>query len=129
MKSQYMKPFFYAESYAVSDSIAKCNIDIDTTPALTVTDTTKLCTVQDEGHTIGGKNGQKGSIVDFLAQYNLQLPITIFNDGDGGACMIDWDGRRNYVYQTGDNFARTFFGNNATPAGHAPGYDGASFLS
>ena len=134
MKTKYEKPLFIVENYTFSDSIAKCDIDIDTTEPLKIYrkigdegTNTKLCGVMDEGHVWGGQNGKKGSIIDRLKETRNQ--ITLFNDGDSLGCQYDWDGRNNVVAQTGDSFAESFFGNDANPDNHAPAYNGQVFMS
>ena len=128
MKREYVKPMFYAEEYVFNSSIAKCDIDVDTTPPLMIIKgQTKLCKVNDEGHVWGGQNGKKGSIIEEC--HEDRNPITLFNDGDALACQYDWDGRKNIVAQTGDSFSDSFFGNGANPDNHAPAYNGQVFMS
>lgn len=127
MKKNYSKPFFFAEAYRFSSSIAKCDIDIDTTEPLTFIKTeTNACSGGD-GHVYGGNNGSKGTIV---TKCNGGNQITLFNDGiEKTACEFDWDGRKNIVAQTGDNFAVSMYGNDADVKKHAPSYGAQVFLS
>lgn len=128
MKREYVKPVFCAEEYVFNSSIATCDIDIDTTEPLTIIrGKTKLCPVQDNGHTFGGSNGNKGSITTILDDHSNS--VTLFNDGDNLACKYDWDGRVNIVAQTGTSFADSFFGNEASQGNHAPAYNGKTFMS
>lgn len=140
MKRVYEKPMFYAEAYTFNESIAKCDIDIDTTPPLDlVCGTTNMCTgkinddtdnAKEDGHTFGGHKGPgvcggAGTIHTELG-HKCGTAATIFN-GDG--CTYDWDGRTNIVAQTGDNFAESFYGTDSDVKNHAPGYNGKTFLS
>ena len=125
---KYEKPIFIVESYTFSDSIAKCDIDIDTTGPLTIIKgETKLCPVDDNGHVWGSQNGKKGSIIEKC--HETKTEITLFNDGDSTGCEYDWNGRTNIIAQTGDSFANSFFGNGANPDNHAPAYNGQVFMS
>jgi len=124
---KYESPMFFAETYRFSSSIAKCDIDIDTTAPLSIIlGQTSMCDGGADGHVYGGQNQKKGSIVENGIAVS---PATIFNDGASSACWYDWDGRTNKVAQTGDNFAASFYGNQANEAKHAPGYEGQTFLS
>lgn len=88
---------------------------------------TNLCNHGEDGHVFGGQNGKKGSITDCLEDHRNE--VTLFNDGDATGCEYDWDGRKNIVAQTGDNFAVSFYGNNANEDNHAPAYNGQVFMS
>ena len=126
MKRKYVKPVFCAEEYVFNASIAKCDIDVDTTsPLEVIRNETVLCVSggsPDNGH----KFGDKG----IVGKNDSSQVITIFNDGVGNdGCKYDWDGRTNIVAQTGENFAQSFFGNNASPSQHTPGYNGSVFMS
>ncbi len=127
MKKVYEKPVFVAEEYTFSDSIAKCDIDIDTTKPLTfIKKQTNACPVGD-GHVYGGNSGNKGTIV---TECKGADKITLFNDGtDATGCEFDWDGRKNIVAQTGDNFAVSMYGNDASLGNHSPSYGTQVFLS
>lgn len=134
MKRSYSRPVFYAEEYTFSSSIAKCDLDIDTTDPLTfVVKETNVClkpngdgTYTSDGHVYGGNNGDKGAV----REAGGADVITVFNDGiSENACQYDWDGRKNIVAQTGQNFQRSFVGTNADFKNHAPGYEGLVFLS
>ena len=126
MKREYAKPLFYAETYVFNSSIAKCDIDIDTTKPITIKPGDNLCSGGNDGHKYGGQNGKKGTIID----ETKGATVTLFNDGtDKDACQYDWDGRKNVVAQTGESFASSFYGNEANEEKHAPGYMGAAFLS
>lgn len=133
MKKEYVKPFFVAEEYEFSSSIAKCDLDIDTTGPLTIVcGETNMCSNGTDGHVYGGATGNgcqnKGILHDKYGHVNN---TTIFNDGaDNDGCHYDWDGRKNEVFQAGNaDFANSFYGNSATESNHAPGYEGQAFLS
>lgn len=125
---KYESPVFFAETYRFSSSIAKCDIDADTTAPLTIVlGQTNMCNGGTDGHVYGGHNMKQGSIVENGIAVS---PATIFNDGTSNSgCWYDWDGITNKVAQTGDNFAASFYGNQANEGKHSPGYQGQSFLS
>lgn len=124
MKRNYSKPLFFAEEYTFSSSIAKCDIDIDTTGPLTfIKGETNACKSSD-GHVYG--QTPQATIIKKCNGGNV---ITLFNDGEKTECQFDWDGRRNIVAQTGDSFAMSIYGNESDPKKHTPAYDGQVFLS
>lgn len=125
MKRSYERPVFYAEAYIFSSSIAKCDIDVDTTAPLTFkVGETNAC-ANGDGHVYGGQNSKKGAI----RENGGADVITLFNDGAATACQYDWDGRTNIVAQTEKNFAESMYGNDANVGNHAPAYNGSTFLS
>lgn len=137
MRRNYSKPLFFAEEYTFSSSIAKCGINIDTTPPIVAVKRETILCVQkkndgsyqsDNGHPYGGNKGDRG----LVANMDPDPSITIFNDGDSTNspnCEYDWDGRTNIVRQTGANFAQSFLGTNSDEKNHTPGYNGMAFLS
>ena len=74
MKKFYESPVFVAEAYAVSNSIAKCDIDIDTTAPLTIEKgKTILCPVRDGGH----KFSEKGTIYEKKLGVSMLMKIAL----------------------------------------------------
>lgn len=122
MKKVYESPVFLAEAYSFSSSIASCDYSTDPNTPVPIKLGDNLCIVGDKGHKYSEKS---------LAYQKFHLSeATIFNDGtDNSACIFDWAGKGKPVAQTGQSFAQTFYGNNASEGNHAPGYNGAAFFS
>lgn len=117
MKRTYIKPVFYAEQHAVSNSIAACEFQTDPNTPLTIVEGQNLCAVGDKGHTAGS-----GSLPASV------FPTTVFNDGtDKNGCIYDWDGTT--VAQTGESFGKSFYGAKAGNMNHVPAYNGAAMFS
>ena len=61
MKRAYVKPVFLAEAFEGTASVAVCDYHANNNPAQ-IWEGMLMCQKGDQGHAIGGQNGQKGDV-------------------------------------------------------------------
>lgn len=152
MKKEYVTPTFYAEEYYFNESIASCQVNVDSNNPIKIFKGDNVCfgsdgVTADSGHGFGGQNGKSGNIIskdaDKLRSENGNVFAVLFNDGIVATtgCEYDWEfgnGVNNitspYEFIDGKpasrgSFAQAFYGNNANPEQHAPGHESGAFFS
>ena len=140
MKKVYESPVFYAEEYTFSDSIARCEYQIDQNSSLPISLGQNACGANDHnGHKYGGQHGNSGTIAANNTNH-IYDTIVLFNDlhdvgenADHTRCQFDWDYNSNVVYGPDGHdygtFAQAFYGNDASQGQHSAGYKGNAFYS